>query len=288
MDLPATLPKPLDENAAVAAAVAAAKSAPAQEAPKSEQKTETTPAPKQETTKEQKTDASPKPILDDEDELKADENGMLPAMTMKSFMRRVSSMTRANLRKQFGTDDVSQIIEERKELEKLRAEKAEAEKQKLTEVERLKVEKQEAEKRALDAEERANEREQRSVAREVDVTLKSHAKTLVDREYVDVLLMKVAKAAAKDDNISTPRQAQKWMNAYVAKHPKLARAKADAPKAAEEQKAKEAEETKPPRKVPITNGARNVGKPTPAGSQDSPILGKMTRDDIFKQTGLKL
>jgi|SRR5271166_5331918 len=291
MNLPATLTPATDDAAKVAAAVAAAQGTP--ESPKVEAKPEPKAEPKVETKAEPKVEPAETKheVLDDEDELKPDAEGMV-RMTIKSFMRRVSSMSRANLRKQFGTDNVEQIVEERKELEKLRAEKAENEKAKLTEVERLKLEKKEAEDRADKAVSRADERELRSVAREVDATLKTFAKSIVDKEYVDVLLLKVAREASRHDDIKTPRQAMKWMEDYIKSHPKIAKGAAEAK--AEEKKAKDSkketkkeEPAKEPRKVPITNGVRTL-KPTPAGAQDVPVLGKMSKDEIFKQTGLKL
>jgi hypothetical protein len=297
MNLPATLNPLGDEASKVAAAVAAAQGAEPKPETKPEPKAETTkadvkPEPKAETTKADVKDD----LIGDDDELKPDADGIV-RMTMKSFMRRVSSMSRANLRKNFGTDNVEEIVAERKELLKLREEKAENEKSKLTEVERLKVEKKEAEERAEKAERGAQARELRSTAREVDATLKTFAKTIVDREYVDILLIKLAREADKHDDIKTPRQAMKWMEDYVKDHPKLARGVADktdvnvddkkAKDKSDKKKDDKKEPEKEPRRVPITNGIRTL-KPVPAGAQDTPVLGKMSKDEIYKQTGLKL
>jgi hypothetical protein len=308
-DLPVTAPKPVTQTE-VEKAVALAQGGQEADKPADQQpaKPKDAPAPKEAA----KADAAPakpeakpdaEPMGDDES-LPTDPDALLKPMTLKSFMRRVSSMTRANLRKYFGTDDVEAIVAERKELDEFRAKKVEDEKAKLTEVERLKLEKKDADDRAAKAEQRADARVQKAVAKEVESDLKSHVRGLVDRDDVEDFLDKLARAAADPDNgIKSVRQLKEYADRYVEKHPKWKKAEAkpdakpsDKPDAKPSDKResksdkKPKEETPAPRKVPIHNGGRRVTDARPQASKEGevPLLGKLSKDELFKQSGLKL
>lgn len=275
--------------------------------PKVEVKTETKVEPKVET-KETKTEVKDeakvetekkKPVeedlLADEDELVPDERGMIKGMSLKSFMARLKRQTRGALREAFGTDDLPKIKKDLEELATLRTEKAEAAKAKLTETDRLKVERDEAVKKAEEAEARAERRETRAVYREVESDMKAFVSDLVDKDDVDDFLNKCARAVDDDKlNITKTSHLKRWATKYVAEHPKWK--KSDATTTTKDETKVETkvepktetkvEETKP-RKVLVTNGGGGV-RPAPAGGGEVVNMAKMSKEEVFKKTGLRL
>lgn len=235
---------------------------------------------------------------EDGEELKADDKGVIQGLTYKSFMRRVKGATSAELRKHFGTTDIAEILAERKELIELKAEKKKADLEKLSETEKLKVEKAEAEKERDLARTHALEVESRSQARETESGLKSHVLELVDKDDADDLLDKLARATNKGD-VSTVREAKEWLDEYVAQHPKWKKGGGKTDTAADDKSKKDkdtadaakAEKDKEGvRRVPASN-ANRPGRPAPRGAPGSGgeiDFKKASKGDILAATGYKL
>ena len=229
---------------------------------------------------------------DDEDFTTPDTaTGLLKPMTPKAFMRRVAQMTKKELRRLYGTDDVELIVKERGELTELRKYKTETEREKMTEREKLVAEKEESEQRALAAEQRAELEVSRAAARETNDQLSAHLSTLVDKADESDMLDKLARAVTKG-GVRNMRQAKEWCEEYVDKHPKWKKsggADAKADKGRAEPKAEPKAEPDTRRRVPLSTSRRPT-KPSAGGQSSNGAIDFRTasKADITAATGYKL
>lgn len=219
----------------------------------------------------------PAPPADDEDgEPTGDAEGMV-RMPVGAFMRRVARMTKRELRRVFGTDDVDKIVEERQELQRLRTAEEQRKRDAMTEQERLKADKEAAEKRAAEAEDRARHVEEQRVVERVESDVLSTLRRFVDDDDADDVADKLARhirseySAAEADR-PTMKDVEKWAQEFVERHPKWKRgAGAAQPVAAKDDKPAAKDDKPAPAKVPLTNGPRAArgGTPPASGSTDA-------------------
>lgn len=238
----------------------------------------------QEQPKPTQADAAPVVEVDDDpdEEPKPDAKGMLRPMSLTTFTKRVRRMAKKDLRSLFGTDDIEKIKADLTELPTLREFKLKVDREKMTEKERLEAEKADALRKVEAAEARAEQAETRATVREVYGDLKAHASTLADKEDIEDLLDKLAGAVKRGD--VEDGDAEKWLTAYVGKHPKWS-------KQATEEKPAKKEEPKPAKRVPITTGGKGDRNPPPppgGGSADDFDYRKATPAEIQKRTGYRI
>jgi hypothetical protein len=144
--------------------------------------------------------------------------------TSDALNKRLAQATRAELRKEFGTDDVATIKARMARAQELEDQEAERKKAEMTETDRLKAEKAEAEAKAARAEaERDQERLQRHIAGECaakGIKAVDYASFLIERatdalpagqqldvaKFLDEQLGDEAKKAALGITVPTPTQ----------------------------------------------------------------------------------
>lgn len=205
-------------------------------------------------------------------EPKPDDRGWVH-MPMRTFLKRVSRMNKRDLKKHFGHDDIELVVKEREELKILKTEKEERERKEMSERQRLETDlKKERDLREV-AEKKAEDAEARVLARTSDKELVSAALKYVDHEDAEDLLDKLARFVTKNPRaIRKPKDADAWIKAYVAEHPKWAKGSADKG-GAEEKKGEE----KARRKVEVdTTGGGNKQAP-PARPPGQKAVKDMTK-----------
>lgn len=221
---------------------------------------------------------------DDDDDEPETENGMVKAMPLKAFLRRVTRMTNKELKRIFGHSDVEKIIAERKELEDLRQYKTTAEKEKLTEKQRLEKEREEAREEAKKEREAREQAEARAVYKETNSDLRDVALRYVDRGDVNDMLDKLAREIIKHPSeFKNKKDVRGWFKEYITKHPKWAKSGDDKNTAA-----KKAEE-KPAKKVKIDNGpkgGKRADSVNGAGGENEKDIMTMSKAEIKERFGI--
>lgn len=200
---------------------------------------------------------------DEEGNPTPDDKGFV-RMPFTKFLKRVGRMTAKELRKHFGTTDLSAIVEERKELQVLRAEKEERERAAMTERERLQADTKAAHDRADAAERRAEAAEESRMVERTEAVLQASASKLFAEAYQEVALDALAKYMRRHPNdFKKPTHAEAWLKEYAEKHPAM-RIAAAAPDAKKEEKdVKDAKS-----KVPADDKIRK-DRPAAKGSGES-------------------
>lgn len=179
-----------------------------------------------------------------------DEKGFV-TMRFPLFMKRLARMTRREMKKQFGTDDMEAIVKEREELKALRTEKEERERKDRTEKENLEADLKKEKARADLAEEKANAAEERVIVREADRDLEKVAGGIFDDEYADYALDKLAAHMRKHPReVTKAKHAEAWLKEFAEKHPRMA--KGYEAKKADDAEDKAEEKKAEVKKVPLT------------------------------------
>lgn len=195
---------------------------------------------------------------EEDDELPTDDKGNV-TLSKRELIKRAGRMSRSELRKMFGTDDLEKIKKDLGDLETLRKEKTEREKKDMSEAERLRTELKEKEKELERQRARNETNEAKAAYREKNTELKEAALDFVDKGDADDILDKLARAIKRDpDGFKSIRSAKRWIRDYVEANPKWAKSNANG----EEQKTTT-------RKVPINNGAAGANAPKPGGGTNN-------------------
>ena len=233
--------KAIDDKANAAAATAAAAS-------KADGETKVAPHDKADKKAEPKAAAKKAKEDDEDDDPEPDDKGMV-TLPYKSFIRRVARMTKRELMKNFGTDDVESIVKDREELKALRADKDKRDRDAMSEKQKLEADLKVATEKYEAAELRAEAAETRVMVRETHRDLEKLCGTYVEDEDVDDVLSRLKTYMRKHkDEITKTKHAEAWVKDFVAKHPKYAKGAAAA-------ETKEGEpDKKEPKKIAATTG----------------------------------
>jgi len=209
-------------------------------------------------------DASSEPSTDDA--------GMIKAMPKKKFMERLVRMTNKELRSMFGTTDVDKILEERKELETLRKEKAESTEKadeerraKMAEEERLKEDKQKLEKERDELRAALAEKDEEHLADKQGDYLKELASQGLTSKGTKYALMEFKQYIRSLSNRKVEKMTEKdvtgWFADYAKENPEFA----IKTETAEEKTAREAAEKKEAdakkAKVKVDTSPKKAGQP---------------------------
>lgn len=191
-----------------------------------------------------KPEAKAKGAAESEDDTPEVGEDNMVKMPLRDFMRRVSRMTKKEMKKKFGTDDFDAIVAEREELKTLREDRAKREREAMSEKERLEADKKAAEARAQEAETRAERAEESRMAERFENTVSTVAAEYVDKADVDDVLDRLARRIERHPEEFPPGKKGKdavdsWFKDFVEKHPKYAKGAPAGETKAEEKKADE-------------------------------------------------
>lgn len=188
------------------------------------------------------------------------------ARAKASAAREQEERFKAQLREQFGTDDLTQIKGGWEERQKLREAEDKRKREAMTEGDRLRADLEKERQARLAAEARTKDVERARLYEKQDTAVRRIASQYADDEVVPVLTLMFARhlkenVPADAAKQMTEKDVAKWFADYVRKNPKLGKTPAAAPKPPVVQK-------------PVTTGANpNQEKPQAAGG----VAGKTPR-----------
>lgn len=225
--------------------------------PKDKKPAETVVASKDKKPAEAKAKADEEAASNDDADPEADDKGII-SLPKKAFMKKVSSMTNKELKRIFGTTDVDQIVEERKELEELRKSKSERDskdeetrRKTLKEEERLKEDNAKLAKANEELKTALSAKDEEVVVDRQQSYLSAVATKVVDEESIDYALSKFRKHIQGMSNHAVEQMSEKdvrgWFDEWAKEHPRHARAAS--------------EEKKEPKKVGLTTAKKPESKP---------------------------
>jgi hypothetical protein len=249
--------------------------------------TETTQTPTTQTITEPKTPATEpktaKPAADADDGASSSKDPQpgddgLIKLSPKNFAKRLARMTNREMKKIFGTADFDKILQDRKDAESLRAEKADRDKKDeetrraaMKEEERLKEDNAKLSREKQDLERALKQKDQDRMVDAQQHYLEGVAGKHVDADSVDYALGKFKKylRGMTNSQVEDMDEASvgKWFQEWSKEHPKHAI------------ESKEPKEPKP--KVPLNTGTRTGDKPAPATGNSAPKKPKeMTKAEL--------
>jgi hypothetical protein len=152
------------------------------------------------------------------------EEAELIEMTQATLTRRLNRHSKAELRAQFGTDNVEEIKSQLAEYKKLKEERETAEKEKLSEAEKLKAELETERKLRMDADRRVQETHRRIAVRQQTGRVTKIASEYVGEKHIKRIIPEFAEYLDKtynDEQMGTlsDKEIGKWWKNFVKENP---------------------------------------------------------------------